>query len=188
MTKPSSPRRRFLRRSVLGLATALILLPLLVLVGGRLALRSVGLRRALLDRAAVAARGLGMELAVEDFKLRGWNGVELTGVRVGSVGGDGARPFATAERAVATVDLGSVRSETVVIRSLDVLAPRIDLTAPMPEIPKSEGPSGFAIRRLAIHRGEIAGAPLKERRRTGCGAGGWPASKPTAPSWRSAGA
>jgi len=157
------PRRRLLRRAVPGLAAALVLLPLLMLVGGRLALRSAGLRRALLDRAAVAARQLGMELAVADFKLRGWNGVELSGVRVGrigGVGGVGARPFATAKTVMATVDLGSVRSATVVVRSLEITAPRIDLTAPIPEIPQTQGPSGFAIRRLAIHRGEIAGAPL----------------------------
>lgn len=153
------PARRRGRRIALLLILALVLLPLLALLGGWASLRSAAVRREILARVAAAVeKGFGLSLAAEDFSLFGWSGIELTGVRLGA---PGKAPLVTAGRVRAAVDLFSLRRETAVVRSLEVFSPVIDLSAPFPQLPESEGPPGFEIRRIALHDATVIGAPLE---------------------------
>jgi hypothetical protein len=153
------PARRRGRRIALLLILALVLVPLLALLAGWASLRSAAVRREILARVATAVeKSLGLSLAVEDFSLVGWSGIELTGVRLGA---PEKAPLVTAERVRAAVDLFSLRRETAVVRSLEMFSPVIDLSAPFPQIPESEGPPGFEIRRIALHGGTVIGAPLE---------------------------
>jgi outer membrane protein assembly factor BamA len=155
---PPRPARRRGRRIALFVALAIVLLPLLALLAGWSGLRSAAVRREILHRiAASVEQSFGLSLAVEDFSLVGWSGIELTGVRLGA---PGKAPLVTAERVRAAVDLFSLRRETAVVRSLEVFSPVIDLSAPIPQLPESEGPPGFEIRRIALHNGTVLGAPL----------------------------
>ncbi|HEX5758889.1 MAG TPA: hypothetical protein VF121_06805, partial [Thermoanaerobaculia bacterium] len=133
-------------------------LPLVALLAGIVSLRSTAVRRALLARVSTYLdRDLGLAFAAEDFDFR-LDGVELEGVRVGA---PGAPPLLTAERVVASVDYRTLRSAVLVIRRLELVAPRLDLAAPWPELSAQEPAAepGFAIRRLQVRRGAIAGAP-----------------------------
>ena len=150
--------RRHVRRIILALVALSILL-LLAVLGGIASLRSTAVRQAILARVAdYAARELGLPLTAEDFRFLGWSGIEVQGLRLGV---PGAPPLLTAERAVARVDLFSLREETAVIRSLEVFSPRVDLSAPVPEIPESEGPPGFEVQRINLHQATVIGAPLE---------------------------
>ncbi|HBL29998.1 MAG TPA: hypothetical protein DD490_24425 [Acidobacteria bacterium] len=154
----SPPSRRRGRRLVLFLLLALILLPLLAFLAGWVGLRSARVRQAILAKVAAAVeQSFGLELAVEDFAPVGWSGIDLVGVRLGA---PGKAPVVTAERMRARVDLSSLRQDTAVVRSLEVFSPVFDLAAPLPELPASEGPPGFEIRRIAIHDGRVTGAPV----------------------------
>lgn len=156
---PPRPARRRGRRIALLLLLAVVLLPLLALLAGWSGLRSAAIRREILERVAASVeKSFGLSLAAEDFALTGWSGIELTGVRLGA---PGKAPLVTAGRVRAAVDLFSLRRETAVVRSLDVFAPVIDLSAPFPQLPESEGPPGFEIRRIALHGGTVIGAPLE---------------------------
>jgi outer membrane protein assembly factor BamA len=155
---PRSARRRGRRIAIL-VTLALVLLPLLAVLAGWMGLRSAAVRRELLARVTTTVeQSLGMALTADDFSLVGWTGVELTGVRLGA---PKAAPLATAERVRASIDLFSLRRETAVVRSLEVFAPVIDLSAPFPKLPESEGPPGFEIRRIALHGGTVIGAPVE---------------------------
>jgi outer membrane protein assembly factor BamA len=147
------------RRVGFFLLLAVLLLPVLILIAGWASLRSGAVRRAVLARVATAVeQGFGVDLIVEDFSLIGWTGVELRGVRLGK---PGAAPLVRSERVRARVNLFSLRRETAVVRSLEVFSPVIDLSAPFPEIPESEGPPGVEIRKIALHGGRVIGAPLE---------------------------
>jgi len=138
------------------LILALVLLPLLALLAGWAGLRSAAVRRAILARIATAVeKSFHLAITVDDFSLIGWTGVELTGVRLGA---PGKAPLATAGHVRAAIDLFSLRRETAVVRSLEVYSPVIDLSAPLPQLPESEGPPGFEIRRIALHGGTVIGA------------------------------
>lgn len=151
------PRRG--RRIALFLILGVVLLPLLALLAGWSGLRSAAVRREILARVATALeKSFNLALQVDDFSLVGWTGIELTGVRVGA---PGKAPLVTAERVRASVDLSSLRRETAIVRSLEVFSPVIDLSAPFPQLPESEGPPGFEIRRIALHGGTVIGAPLE---------------------------
>src|SRR5689334_20416707 len=90
------PTRRRGRRIALFLALAIVLLPLLALLLGWSGLRSAAVRREILRRVAASVeQSFGLSLAVEDFSLVGWSGIELTGVRLGA---PGKPPLATAQR------------------------------------------------------------------------------------------
>jgi len=155
---PPPPARRRGRRIALFLILALVLLPLLALLAGWAGLRSAAVRRAILAKVAAAVeKGFGLALGADDFSLVGWSGIELSKVRLGA---PGKAPLVTAERMRAGVDLFSLRRETAVVRSLEVFSPVIDLTAPFPTLPASEGPPGFEIRRIALHGGTVIGAPV----------------------------
>jgi outer membrane protein assembly factor BamA len=147
------------RRIGFFLLLAVLLLPVLILIAGWASLQSGAVRRAVITRVATAVeQGFGVDLVVEDFSLIGWTGVELRGVRLGK---PGAAPLVRAERVRARVDLFSLRRETAVVRSLEVFSPVIDLAAPFPEIPESEGPPGVEIRKIALHGGRVIGAPVE---------------------------
>lgn len=153
------PARRRGRRIALFLLLGAVLLPLLALLAGWSGLRSAAVRREILARVATALeKSFNLALEVDDFSLVGWTGVELRGVRVGAPGN---APLASAERVRASVDLFSLRRETVILRSLEVFSPVIDLSAPFPQLPESEGPPGVEIRRIALHGGTVLGAPLE---------------------------
>ncbi len=155
---PPPPTRRRGRRFAFFLILALVLLPLLVFLAGWGSLRSAAVRKAILARVAAAVEeSFNLALRADDFSLVGWSGIELTGVRLGA---PGKAPLVTAGRVRAAVDLFSLRRETAVVSSLEVFSPVVDLSAPMPQIPESEGPPGFEIRRLALHGGTVIGAPL----------------------------
>ena len=77
------------------------------------------------------------------------------------MGAPGSRPLFTAERVTADVAYRTLRSEVLIVRSLVVVAPRLDLGAPFPELPPEEGPAaapGFEVRRLTLRRGVVLGA------------------------------
>ncbi len=158
--EPPAPirRRRRLRRIAFLLLLLVVGLPLLALVGAAVSLRSLAVRRAVLGRVAgYLEREMGLAFSAADFDLR-WRGLALDGVRVGA---PGAPPLLVADRVEAGIDFGTVRDVVLVVRSLEVLGARLDLAAPLPELPETEpgaGP-GFEIRRLALRRGSIAGAP-----------------------------
>ncbi len=154
-------RRRRWRRVVLFLIVLSIVLPLVVFVAATVSLRSAAVRRAVLARvSAYLEREMGLAVQAEDFDVR-WEGFALEGVRVGA---PGAAPLLVAERVAAGVDYGTLRDEVLVIRSLEVVGPRLDLAAPFPELPEAEpgGGAGFEIRRLALRRGAVMGAPPGE--------------------------
>ena len=158
---PPAPRpRRRLRQAAPWLA-GLALLPVLVLAVALLLLELSASRRALLRHAvAYLERELGIALAAEELDLSPLSGaVELRQARLGA---PGETPLARAERVRARIDLGSLRRPTLVVRSLEIDAPELDLAAPFPEIPEQPeqaGEPGFEIRRLIIRRGSLEGPP-----------------------------
>lgn len=160
MTAPSPPpvrQRTRLRRALRIALPAAVLLPLVLVLAVLLGLRSTAARRAVLDRvSAYLAEELGLALAVEDFDLR-WGGLELEGVRVGA---PGAPPVLVAERVDAAVDFRTLRREVLVFPAVEIVAPRLDLAAPIPKLPESDpqAPPGFEIRRFAVRRGSVVGA------------------------------
>ncbi|HUF79449.1 MAG TPA: hypothetical protein VMR44_11090, partial [Thermoanaerobaculia bacterium] len=156
---PAPPRRRRLRWLALALVLLVVVLPLLALLGTAVSLRSAAVRRSVLARVSVYLdRELGLAFSAEDFDFR-WRGLALDGVRVGA---PGQPPLLTAERVDAGIDFGTVRDRVLVVRSLEVVGPRLDLAAPFPELPEEEpgAEPGFEIRRLVLRRGAIAGAPV----------------------------
>src|SRR3954469_3637690 len=165
---PSSPGlrprgRRRLRRVAWTSLVVLVVLPVLIVVGVVAALRGAAVRRAVLDRLSTVLRqDYGLAVAAEDFSpLWRRNGVVLRKVRLGA---PGAVPLATADRVEAVVDLGSLRSRPLVIKSLTADGLRVDLAAPLPKMPPSPpsaepGPP-VEILAIAIRRGEVRGAPL----------------------------
>lgn len=143
----------------------MILVPvlLILLLGARLlSLATRPVRRELLQYATERLRrDLGVELAVRDFSTLGWRGLQLHEVRVSA---PGAKPLLTAERVDATFDWDTLLHRRALrLRSLEVIAPRIDLAAPFPQIPESpkgEASTPFEIDRLSLVRGTVLGAPL----------------------------
>lgn len=164
---PTSPapgpvrRRRRLRWVVRGVAVLLALI-LLLTAAAVLSLRSVSVRRAILDRvAAYLEQEMGIVLRAEDVSLGLGGDIELTGVRVGA---PGAPPFATAERVRVVPDLRSLRREVIVLRSVEVDGPRLDLNAPVPALKEQPEEPGAAPRRIDVlafrlDRGEVLVAP-----------------------------
>lgn len=147
------------RRVGFFLLLAILLLPVLILIAGWASLRSGAVRRAVIARVVTAVeQGFGVDLVVEDFSLIGWTGVELRGVYLSK---PGAAPLVRAKRVRAGVDLFSLRRKTVVVRSLEVYSPVINLAAPFPEIPESEGPPGVEIRSIELHGGRVIGARVE---------------------------
>src|SRR4029079_17942185 len=97
-----------------------------------------------------------------DFSTVGWKSVRLHGVRAGA---PGAPPLLTAERVDASFDWDALlHQRSLRLRSLAVVAPRVDLNAPFPKIPESPpaepGAKPFEIDRLTLTRGTVLGAPL----------------------------
>src|SRR6476469_4735546 len=161
---PSRPRgRRRLRRIAWTSLLVLVVLPLLLVLGVVVALRGASVRRAVLDRLSTILReDYGLAATAEDFSpLWRRSGVVLRKVRLGV---PGASPLATADRVEAVVDLGSLRSRPLVVRSLTADGLRVDLAAPLPKIPQSTSPPEpgppVEILAIAIRRGEVRGAPL----------------------------
>ncbi|HEV7509943.1 MAG TPA: translocation/assembly module TamB domain-containing protein [Thermoanaerobaculia bacterium] len=163
---PSSSRprgRRRLRRIAWTSFFVLVVLPVLLVVGVVAALRGSAVRRAVLDRLSTVLReDYGLAFTAEDFSpLWRRSGVVLHKVRLGA---PGAAPLATADRVEAVVDLGSLRSRPLVVRSLAADGLRVDLSAPLPKIPQSATPAEpgppVEILAIAIRRGEVRGAPL----------------------------
>lgn len=159
---PQPPKRRWRRRAL----WTVVLFPvlLLLLVGALLlSLATRPVRRELLQYATERLRrDLGVELAVRDFSTLGWRGLQLHEVRAGA---PGARPLVTAERVDAVFDWDTLlHRRSLRLRSLEVIAPRIDLAAPFPEVPESptgESSTPFEIDRLTVVRGTVRGAPLE---------------------------
>jgi len=163
---PNSPRprgRRRLRRIAWTSFVVLVVLPVLLGVGVVVALRGASVRRAVLDRLSTILReDYGLAATAEDFSpLWRRSGLVLRKVRLGV---PGAAPLATADRVEAVVDLGSLRSRPLVIRSLTAEGVRVDLAAPLPKLPRSTSPAEpgppVEILAIAIRRGEVRGAPL----------------------------
>ncbi|HWM91307.1 MAG TPA: translocation/assembly module TamB domain-containing protein [Thermoanaerobaculia bacterium] len=151
---PPPVRRKRLRRILLILAVVLALIPLLAF----LALRSAGIRHAVLDRIASWLRTeYGLVLQAEDFDLR-WDGFALDGVTIGALD---AKPVFTAERVDVSMNMRTLRGPVRVIRKLEIDDPVLDLSAPIPKLPESdpEEPPGFRIDRLVLRRGSVVGPP-----------------------------
>jgi outer membrane protein assembly factor BamA len=161
---PARPRgRRRLRRIAWTSFFVLVVLPVLLVVGVVAALRGAAVRRAVLGRLSTVLReDYGLAATAEDFSpLWRRSGVVLRKVRLGA---PGAAPLATAERVEVVVDLGSLRSCPLVVRSLTADGLRVDLAAPLPKIPESKPPAeagpAVEVQAIAIRRGEVRGAPL----------------------------
>lgn len=165
-TPPPKPRRRRLRRIAWIAVLVLVVLPALIVVGTVLSLRAAGVRQAILARISALAAESGLEVKAEDFSpLWRRSGIELRNVsvgRLGTVGAPGTAPLVVAKRVTAVIDLGTLRERPLVVRSLEVEGPRIDLNAPFPEIPQSppEPGSPVEIQKIVIRGGEVRGAPL----------------------------
>ena len=157
------PRRRWRRRFLL-LAFVLVGLPVLLLMAALGSLRVESVRQAVLGRlSSYLAREYHLAVTVRDFQVE-WGGrFELTDVQIGA---PGAPPLVTTERVRGAVDLWTLRSPTLGIRYLEIQRPRVDLAAPIPEVPASEqqaaAPPGFEIRRLTVRDGAIAGPPVEK--------------------------
>src|SRR5436309_4684938 len=156
------PRRRRLRRIAWTSVLVLVVLPALIVVGGLIALRAAAVRRAVLERlSSVLQDNYGLAVTAEDFSPR-WrrSGVELRHVRLGA---PGAAPLATAERVEAVIDLGSLRSRPLGVRSLTADGVRVDLAAPLPKVPESQPEAGagpaLEVQTITLRRGEVRGAP-----------------------------
>lgn len=162
-TPPPKPRRRRLRRIAWTAVLVLVVLPVLIVVGTVLSLRASGVRQAILARISALAAESGLEVKAEDFSpLWRRSGIELRNVSVGRIGTSGKAPLVLAKRVTAVIDLGTLRERPLVVRSLEVEGPRIDLNAPFPEIPESppEPGSPVEIQKIVIRGGEVRGAPL----------------------------
>ncbi len=165
MTAPDpapQPRRRRLRRILWTALVVLVVLPALIAVGVMLALRSSGVRKAVLAKvSSLLAEEYGLAFTAEDFSpLWRRSGIELRHVRAGA---PGAAPLATAERVEAVIDLGSLSDRPLIVRSLVADGLRIDLTAPLPKIPESKPAAGgppVEVQKITIRNGEVRGAPL----------------------------
>ncbi len=166
MTDPTpSPKRRrkHLRRILWIAVVVLVLLPALVVLATLAALRSEGVRQAILARiSSLLAEDYGLAITAKDFTpLWRRSSIELRDVRLGA---PGAAPLATAAKVRAGIALGSLRQRPLVVRSLEVDGLRIDLAAKFPELPES--PPGAAtgppveIRRIVLRNGEVRGASL----------------------------
>ncbi|HEV8631036.1 MAG TPA: translocation/assembly module TamB domain-containing protein, partial [Thermoanaerobaculia bacterium] len=159
---PPRPRRRRWRRRVAIALLVLVVGPLLALLGALVALRSAGVRQAILGRVSgLLGEQYGIAFEARDFSAS-WrrSSVELRDVRLGA---PGAVPFATVERLRAGFDLGSLRRRPLVVRWLDANGVRVDLGARLPERRSAAtGEQGAAVEilRLAVRRGEVVGAPL----------------------------
>ncbi|HEX6861704.1 MAG TPA: hypothetical protein VF414_02755, partial [Thermoanaerobaculia bacterium] len=155
MAEPSPPpRRRRFRRIPLILAAVLALL----LVSAYLALRSSGFRQSVLRQVAAWLKAeYGLVLAAEDFEVR-WDGFALDQVKVGA---PDSKPVFTAERVDVSMDMRTLRGPVRVIRNLEIEAPVLDLSAPIPKLPESDpqAPPGFQITRLVFGRGSVLGPP-----------------------------
>ncbi|HEV8580436.1 MAG TPA: translocation/assembly module TamB domain-containing protein [Thermoanaerobaculia bacterium] len=169
MSEPSPRprnRKRRLRRILWTALAILVVLPALIVVGVMAALQASGVRQAILGRiSSLLAEDYGLAFTAKDFSpLWRRSGIELRDVRAGA---PGAVPVATVRRLVAHVELGTLRSRPLVVRSLEVEGLRIDLAAPFPklrETSREEAVSGppLEIRRIRLRNGEVAGAPLTE--------------------------
>lgn len=130
-----------------------------------LALHSASVRHAVLTRVTAAIeKRLAVQVTARDFALDARRGIlELRDVAAGA---PGARPMLTAERLHVEVDLQSLRHETVVVRSILVEAPHIDLGAPMPNLlasaPATPAQPGRRVDVLAfeVRGGSVAGGTI----------------------------
>ncbi|HSG38001.1 MAG TPA: hypothetical protein VLE27_00065, partial [Thermoanaerobaculia bacterium] len=158
------PRKRRRWRRVVGwTALVAVALPVLILVAALLSLRAEGVRDRILARvSAILLEEYGLALEVEDF-TPSWRSsrVNLRGVRVGA---PGAAPLVVAERVGIAVELSSLRRQPLVLRELEIEGVRADLRAPIPKIPETpedaEAGPPVEIRRIAVRRGSVVGAPL----------------------------
>ncbi|HVR29367.1 MAG TPA: translocation/assembly module TamB domain-containing protein [Thermoanaerobaculia bacterium] len=162
MSKPDAQRRKTWRRGLLWLAGLAAALALLVL-GGLAALRSQGVRRALLARVGTAASQQGLHLTASDFEL------DLRARRIAvddlavAAAGSADRPFLTVERVVATLEARSVARRPLRILELDATAAWIDLGAPLPaRAGEPEAAAGLpvTVERLRLLGLTIVGAPV----------------------------
>ncbi|MCP4660431.1 MAG: BamA/TamA family outer membrane protein [bacterium] len=150
-------RKRF-RRLVVLLAI-LLALPLLVAGALLVALRSEPARRATLDRAGTTLEeATGIRATATDFSLNTAAGIleayELTLAR-----GDHA-PFLRAERVRLEFDWGALFDDPLVLRSLLVEQPVLDLSKPLPELDGGDDDvpeRGFEIGRLQLTGGRLRG-------------------------------
>src|SRR6185295_14154798 len=160
---PPRPRRKRLRRIAWIALLVLVVLPALIVLGVLAALRAARVRQAILGRiSAILASDYGLAITAKDFTpiwLR--SGVELHEVRLGA---PGASPLATARRVRADVDLRSLRSRPLVVRTLEAEGVRVDLAAPLPKLPETPAEAGagppFEIQRILLRNGEVRGAAL----------------------------
>lgn len=157
------PRRR-LRRILRIALVVLVVVPILVGLGIWAALQASGVRRAILGRiSSMLATEYGLAFTAGDFAPSWWLGaVELRDVRVGA---PGAAPLVIAERVGVQIDLGTLRKQPLVVRSVTVDGARVDLRAPFPQIPEQPSEAGTGppveIQKIEIRRGEVIGAPLE---------------------------
>lgn len=156
---PERPRRKRIRRAALIVAVVAVLLPLVAAVVVLVGLQSARARQWVLGQIQAIAKESGVELKVEDFDAL-WGGrFILRNVEVRAT--PEARPVLTVRRVKVEMDLMSLRRPVRVIRVLELTGPRLDLTAPLPELPESDpqAPPGFEIRRLVLGKGSVSGPP-----------------------------
>jgi translocation and assembly module TamA len=156
----SKSRRRW-RRWLLLLGALLLSVAALV-AGGLVWLRSIsGGARIARELAARAERDYGLALAIERLRLDPLTGAfEISGVRLGAVN---VPPILRVARISGAVDLGSLFSPTVVVRTLVLDGPVIDLNAPLPRLPATTASESAGSRRqleilaFDVHEGVVSG-------------------------------
>ena len=157
-----APGRRGRRRLAVASATALVVAVLVVFVP-LLALRSAGVRRAILSRAGGAlGSSTGTEVTARDFALHlGERRIVLDDLAVAAAGAE--RPFLVVERIAAVLDARTLLRRPVRLVELDLDGARLDLSAPLPVFEPAETPVRPAaplpveILRITLDGGTIVG-------------------------------
>ena len=128
--KKRRPRR--LRRVAVRLLLWLALLALLVPVALTVGLRSRALRAVWLDQASAAIeRASGIHVGASDFSFNPWNGeFSLESLSVAATARD--RPFLVVPHLEGRLSPRSVLSGRILLRSLVVDGPLLDLASPFP--------------------------------------------------------
>ena len=163
MSEPASDRsrpRRRRRRWPLVVLAAVVLLPVLLVAATLLALRSTGVRHAVLARAEPAIRAAtGVTVTARDFRVDLRRGVLDLDEVAGAV--PGQPPFLTTARVHIEVDIASLRAPVIVMRDIEIDRPRLDLAAALPPPQAPTTPGTAPARRvdvlsLRVRGGEVA--------------------------------
>ncbi len=159
-----SPRwRRIAARTILVSGLLAVLIVAVVVLSPR----SPAVRQAVLVYAGgVVERSAGLRATAGDFSVRLWRGeieirdLELS-VAAAGVAAAGTRPFLTVPEVTVAVSWASFLGDRIVVRTLRIAEPRVDLGAPLPEASGEPAAGstapGVDFERFEIGDGEVVG-------------------------------